>query len=989
MFQQAKRRQFGSWTGIPAAVLALSGDFADAAGSGPRGGMSWDGDCGKQLWSHLCGVGNGTTNWSTDTLPTLSDNVSIPAAAPVVQVVGSAVANTISCESGLTINSSLELAGGGVINDLTVNSLAVAALQIDSGEVALENVSSWTGRVGGNGILRNTGLITGVPQITDNVDFINDVQANLLGMTITAGATAVNSAGASFNFTVSNPLGQGTLGGAGTFANHGQFFTSHLAGSTLDISCTFLQDAGEFNVIGATTGLGTRFLQDATFTGGTMTVADNSSLRFQDPGGIGAVYTFAGLPAITGSGNVYVETPASGDWRVEEQGLNVNLTGADGFVMNSTYLTLNGVLTNQGKALWTTSRLRGDPNCVGCAPEFRNEGTLAIYTSGVVLDTFLSNEGRGTIVHEVGGLTLEEDGVVVNFGTYEHRRGGIARAFGSESGSFSNHGTYKRPNHPDTQDETIRGPFVLNPGSTARYEKATTTYIENGLFMLGGDVIIEQGATLRASTAEAQNANTFIDGNGQFRVEGFGGNGSFLVTEPGVTVRTSLSGASGGGFVLGVGGRIGGPGRVRNTDDMIWAGGTVGLNGDGELENGGDCLIQSGIVNQGGFFYNDDEAEVLQAGPFSLNSGIAENDWLWTITSGNVQGTGMHEFKNYGGATFRCSVPAAQTATVSARFNNLGNVHADSGTLRFTGPVLQINGTVLAGGTWIVDPGATLDLPTLLTEIGPEAGVDNRGDFPDLQTVIRNRGRILNDGGEYDNSRVINEGEMMFETESGIPLEFQGGNGTRDNDPPQGGSTLSYMDTPISPALTGAGDGDIPFALRSGNLNTRSLVRPGGPTAAGPFKMDGNFNQFDTGVLQIDLGGMTPVDEHAQLIVDGNVSLDGFVEPRILLGAAFEGGEQFTIVSVSNGTISGTFDGIHSHGQYSLAYSPTSVTLSLIAPPHPGDTNNDGITDVDDLINIILGWGMCLPAPTFCAADLNGDGAVDVDDLIAVILGWG
>jgi hypothetical protein len=184
-------------------------------------------------------------------------------------------------------------------------------------------------------------------------------------------------------------------------------------------------------------------------------------------------------------------------------------------------------------------------------------------------------------------------------------------------------------------------------------------------------------------------------------------------------------------------------------------------------------------------------------------------------------------------------------------------------------------------------------------------------------------------------------------------------------------------------------DGGVPLGLVCGNFNNRGTVGPGGPAAPGPFKMDGNYNQFADGVLQIELAGETPVDEHDQLIVDGNVVLDGHLNARVLPGFVLEGGEQFTIVTATNGTISGTFDAIDGHGQYSVAYSPTGVTLTLIAPPHAGDTNNDGVTNSDDLVNVILQWGMCPAAPTFCAADLNGDGAVDADDMIAVILGWG
>jgi hypothetical protein len=63
------------------------------------------------------------------------------------------------------------------------------------------------------------------------------------------------------------------------------------------------------------------------------------------------------------------------------------------------------------------------------------------------------------------------------------------------------------------------------------------------------------------------------------------------------------------------------------------------------------------------------------------------------------------------------------------------------------------------------------------------------------------------------------------------------------------------------------------------------------------------------------------------------------------------------------------------------------ISINL-APPKPGDTNADGVVDVDDLMNVLFGWGSCTP-PDLCQADVDGDNAVNVDDLITVILNWG
>jgi hypothetical protein len=50
----------------------------------------------------------------------------------------------------------------------------------------------------------------------------------------------------------------------------------------------------------------------------------------------------------------------------------------------------------------------------------------------------------------------------------------------------------------------------------------------------------------------------------------------------------------------------------------------------------------------------------------------------------------------------------------------------------------------------------------------------------------------------------------------------------------------------------------------------------------------------------------------------------------------------------------------------------------------PGDSNQDLLVNIDDLVNVITSWGPCQS----CSADLNGDGTVNIDDLIFVITHW-
>lgn len=55
----------------------------------------------------------------------------------------------------------------------------------------------------------------------------------------------------------------------------------------------------------------------------------------------------------------------------------------------------------------------------------------------------------------------------------------------------------------------------------------------------------------------------------------------------------------------------------------------------------------------------------------------------------------------------------------------------------------------------------------------------------------------------------------------------------------------------------------------------------------------------------------------------------------------------------------------------------------------PADTNNDGMVNVTDLLDVINGWGTCPREPQPCAADVTLDGLINVNDLLAVINAWG
>jgi hypothetical protein len=74
-------------------------------------------------------------------------------------------------------------------------------------------------------------------------------------------------------------------------------------------------------------------------------------------------------------------------------------------------------------------------------------------------------------------------------------------------------------------------------------------------------------------------------------------------------------------------------------------------------------------------------------------------------------------------------------------------------------------------------------------------------------------------------------------------------------------------------------------------------------------------------------------------------------------------------------------------GSLTGATGSGSISLACGEPPDcPTDTDGNGVTDVDDLVAVILDWGTDGSGHN---GDVNGSGGVDVDDLVAVILAWG
>ena len=82
------------------------------------------------------------------------------------------------------------------------------------------------------------------------------------------------------------------------------------------------------------------------------------------------------------------------------------------------------------------------------------------------------------------------------------------------------------------------------------------------------------------------------------------------------------------------------------------------------------------------------------------------------------------------------------------------------------------------------------------------------------------------------------------------------------------------------------------------------------------------------------------------------------------------------------------FSGIELDSSNDIAFNQAVTEVVWIRVPCNSDTNEDSRIDVQDMLNVITGWGACAQCPAD-VAPTSGDNMVDVADLLAVISHWG
>jgi hypothetical protein len=65
-----------------------------------------------------------------------------------------------------------------------------------------------------------------------------------------------------------------------------------------------------------------------------------------------------------------------------------------------------------------------------------------------------------------------------------------------------------------------------------------------------------------------------------------------------------------------------------------------------------------------------------------------------------------------------------------------------------------------------------------------------------------------------------------------------------------------------------------------------------------------------------------------------------------------------------------------------------TITIEAGAPANPGDVDDDGDVDINDLLDLLAAWGPCAKPCPPCAADFNDDCIVGINDLLILLANW-
>jgi len=470
----------------------------------------------------------------------------------------------------------------------------------------------------------------------------------------------------------------------------------------------------------------------------------------------------------------------------------------------------------------------------------------------------------------------------------------------------------------DTDEQVVVKPFAdvnLVPNATlkmtgaTRFEGGAMTLADNAILEITGQTTIEGG-----NFNVGDDARLVLSGPTAFEGGGYFGTGT-MVQNGDATFKTNTivnvetydwDGARGG-----------------NSTTTVWPGVVLTINAK-QIEVG--------------FFDGHDEKITLDGGILSVHTtdswrldGVLElkqQDFFTPAIYGQrmvVRGSILA----LGDATIFSEVSFAPTASVLV---NGGKILTLDGDVTFSGGSYNGFGTLRQNGDAIVLGDTQIGMSTY----------DMDGQSGSAHTTILDGVKLTMNVGHLDtNGSDQFDGTLHIAGE--LEVHNQPNAWTMDG--------VIYFDHGVvsgAPVVvSGEVYGDGTFDTDVGNIG---LLSPGG--SPGQISVLGSYDQGPAGVLDLEIGGPVPVDEHDRVWISGNAAFDGTLNLIFVDLFAPKAGQTFELIRV-DGLVSGDFAAIHIVGlapgfEYTAKFERGVLVLRAV---------NDGRIIPEPASAVLLGIG--------------------------------
>ena len=656
----------------------------------------------------------GTITVNTNTALGTARLTTADATSLVSGVSGLNVANLVTLNGGLTVDSSagsFELSG--VIDG--VGGIG----KVNSGNLTLSGVNSYTG---------GTNLTAGMLTITNDSSIGTGALTTADGTTLIVGTTTGVNTAITLANAVSLGVGTTTLALQGSFIVFNNDASIVTNGASLTLNGVLSGDGGL-----ATETFGTVTLNGAnSYAGGTLINTRSVVYVGSDTavgtgtvtmGGATGLYNISG--ATRTLANSFVLNGGSWLGGSSDLVLNGGISGG-GFVIKggAQTLTLNAANSYTGNTQLRDGRITvGTSTAIGtgnltvfapvAAPAAGLATTLAAGPNGLALANNVTLSDGSNLIVESGAGSFTLNGVISSGGALTKVQSGTLILNGANNftgGTALNAGTIRVGNGTALGANTL----AMADATTLQAGVADLT-VANSITTAGVGTIDTQGFTFTANGAISGAGSITKTGSGNLVLNGASDySGGSSITAGTVTVGNNT--ALGTALVTMANGTV-----LANNANNLTVGNAVTI-GNVEVATGANTFTLSGLVNGAGLLTKTGSGNLILSGNNGYTGGTALTEGTITFNSNTALGTGT--VTTTGGTTLAAGVndPSGGQALSLANAFALGTgattIDLQGSTLTFgndssivaDGTALTLNGVVSGAGSLVVGDFGTLTL---------------------------------------------------------------------------------------------------------------------------------------------------------------------------------------------------------------------------------------------------------------------------------------